>query len=508
MKDKKNTENKKENKEKKLFVPDTNVFLHEHTCIRKFGRHDVLILTTVLEELDNSKKWNDSIGFNAREFSRDLDELRKERITITVGSGVNATTKKVSALFNGGVSLGEGLGMLEVQASTRKLHPKVKDLFFDEIPDNRILSKVFELQNLDKKKRTVILVTKDINLRLKAEALGIRVEDYKNDKVLNLDSLYTGKGEIFGDELAALIDTIHTTGSAPIFDQEYSSKIPQGIKPNMYFTLKGQGKNALVCVDKNKENFLKVEKQKVFGITPRNAEQVFAVDAIMRPGNKLVTLLGKAGTGKTLLAMAAALQLYQDMPFFEKIVLSAAMIPLSNRDIGALPGDANEKVAPYMQGLYDNLEFIKSQHKGKKVFNHRVFPTEKTSFSKKKKSNQPNEVLSEEKDFISTLQTEGKIQIQPLASIRGRSLNNVVFVIDEAQNLSPHEVKTIVTRAGENTIIIFCGDVRQIDSPYLDACSNGLTYLIDRMSGNKIVTHVTLEKGERSELAELAADLL
>lgn len=493
-------------KEKKLFVLDTNVILHDHTCIRKFQEHDVLILTTVLEELDKLKKGNDAIAFNARNFHRDLEEFRKVRERRLVGTGKNAVVKEVSALFNGGVSMGEGLGVLEIQTSPRKLHPKVKDLFFDEVPDHRLLSKVFELNLSDSKKRKVILVTKDINLRLKAEALGLQAEDYKNDKVPNIDYLYTGKGEIIEveEELEELIDRIYAQGTAPLFDESYADSVPSDVRPNMYFILKEKNKSVLVRVDEKKENFVKVEKKIVFGITPRNAEQTFAIDALMQKNIKLVSLMGKAGTGKTLLAIASALEQLKEGKY-EKIIIAAAMIPLSNRDIGALPGDVNEKVLPYMQGLYDNLEFIRSQYKGKKVT---VFVENREDAGRPKKKNSQQQNQTEEKDFITVALREDKINIQPLASIRGRSFNNTIFIIDEAQNLTPHEVKTIVTRAGENTKVVFCGDVQQIDSPYLDARSNGLSHLIYRMGGQKIVAHVTLEHGERSELAELAADLL
>jgi len=272
----------------------------------------------------------------------------------------------------------------------------------------------------------------------------------------------------------------------------------------MYFILKNMNNSCLVCVDENVEKFCRVEKKTVSGINPRNAEQAFALDALLSKKNSLISLMGKAGTGKTLLAMAAALELLKS-GLYERIIIAAAMVPLSNRDIGALPGDANDKVAPYMQGLYDNLEFIKSQYKGKKV-RVPVEETEENEFSGTRK--RKSKAQTEEKDFISILQEEGRIKIQPLASIRGRSLNNTIFIIDEAQNLTPHEVKTIVTRAGENTKVVFCGDIQQIDSPYLDSRSNGLSHLIYRMAGQKIVAHVTLEKGERSYLAELAADLL
>jgi len=495
----------KNTKEEKIFVPDTNVILHDHTCIRKFKEHNVIIFTTVLEELDTFKKGNDAKAFNVRTFHRNLDELRKVKIKRQFGSGRNACTKEVSALYHGGVSLGDGLGTLEIQVSPKKLHPKIKEMFSDETPDHRILSKVFELQNLYKNKK-IILVTKDINLRLKAEALDIQVEDYENDKIPNLDTLYTGKGKLNGDGngIKELIQNIYDQKKAEIYNHIYSKYVPENIRPNMYFVIKSGPQSALARVDENKENFQKVEKKTVFGITPRNSEQVFAVDALMNQMIMLVSLMGKAGTGKTLLAMAAALQQLLEGKY-DKIIIAAAMVPLSNRDIGALPGDVNDKVAPYMQGLYDNLEFIKSQYKGKKIIVPVQDVQEETTYKKRKTQ---GKCQTEEKDFISVALKDGKIKIQPLASIRGRSFNNTIFIIDEAQNLTPHEVKTIVTRAGENTKVIFCGDVQQIDSPYLDSRSNGLSHLIYRMAGQKIVAHVTLEKGERSELAELSADLL
>lgn len=496
-------------KEKKVFVLDTNVILHNFNCIYNFDEHDVIILTTVLEELDRFKKGNETMNVNVREFHRILDKFAGNMIKITTGKGASAKEKKVSALFYGGVDLGPDLGKIQIKTSN-KILPTIKGMFCEMTPDHRILSAVFNIEDEEKKgqKRRVILVTKDVNLRLKATGLGIEVEDYQHDKVPSVDHLYTGKGEITGDEIAEVIKQVYD-GPVSMYEKPYSHLIPQNVQPNMYFTLQDKKKSALVYVDKKKEKFTCIQKITVFGITPRNAEQTFAIDALMRKDLSLVSLLGKAGTGKTLLAMAASLQQLLDAAY-DKIIIAAAMIPLSNRDIGALPGDANEKVLPYMQGLYDNLEFIKSQYKSKKVQVSIEESEEMLSFSKKRKNRAKPQTKpqAEEKDFVSLALKEGKIKIQPLASIRGRSFNNTIFIIDEAQNLTPHEVKTIVTRAGENTKVIFCGDVQQIDSPYLDPRSNGLSHLIYRMAGNDVVAHITLEKGERSHLAELAADLL
>ena len=492
--------------EKKLFVPDTNVIMHKFNSIYDFQEHDVCILTTVLEELDKFKKGNETKNVNVREFHRILDKLRATTKSYTHGKGPNAIHKTVSALFHGGVSLGEGLGTIEIKPVSRKLDNKVKDLFYDEIPDHRILSAIFSIkaEELKGQKRRVILVTKDINLSIKAGALGIEVEDYQNDKIPHsISDLNTGKGEIVDESLSPLIELLYEAGKAPIFNAEYSACINKEIiKPNMYFALKCKSKSILVRVDVKMEYFHRIKKVTVSGITPKNSEQAFSVHALMQQDISLVALRGKAGTGKTLLAMATGVQQIKEC-LYERIIVSAAMVPLSNKDIGALPGDANEKVSPYMQGLYDNLAFIQSQMKGPKV---QVVNEEDLHSAKARKTKK--EPSTDRVDFISALKMEGKIKIQPLASIRGRSFNNTIFIIDEAQNLTPHEVKTIITRAGVNTKVVFCGDVMQIDSPYLDSRSNGLSHIVHRLSGQAIFAHVSLEKGERSELAEIAANLL
>lgn len=348
-------------------------------------------------------------------------------------------------------------------------------------------------------------MTKDFNLQAKADLLGIEVQDYENDKVPNIDKLYMGRGELVHEGLSSLVDLLYRPGGkAPIFDAECSEYInKEDIQSNKFFVIRAGKKSCLARVDVNMEYFYKVEKETVAGISPLNSEQVFSVSALMNKDINLVTLMGKAGTGKTLLAMATGIQQLRDNKY-DRMVIAAAMVPLSNRDIGALPGTVDEKVSPYMQGLFDNLSFIQSQMKGPKV----DFVIEQQESSSTKRKNQKKAPTTERVDFITSLQKDGKLKIQPLASIRGRSLNNTLFIIDEAQNLTPHEVKTVITRAGKNTKIVFCGDVQQIDSPYLDARSNGLSHAIYRLAGKKIVAHVTLEKGERSELAELAADLL
>jgi PhoH-like ATPase len=499
-------------KEKKIFVLDTNVILHDYDSIEKFEEHDVRIPSTVIQELDTFKKGNETINVNVREFHRKLKLLRETKVEkeFTSGKGNKHAIKfkkMVPALSHGGVSLGNGLGNIEIIRLPKELHPLVKSQFFHSTPDNWILSSVLEIeeQEIKGKRRRVILVTKDFNLQAKADLLGIEVQDYENDKVPNIEKLYMGRGELIHEGLSSLVDVLYKSGKAPILGQEYSVYIEaEELKPNKFFVIKTSNKNCLVRVDGNMEYFHKVEKIKVAGITPVNSEQVFSVSALMNKDINLVTLMGKAGTGKTLLAMATAIQQLKDNKY-DRIIVAAAMVPLSNRDIGALPGNEKEKVSPYMQGLFDNLSFIQSQMKGPKV--DVVVETEEEAPTKRKNQKKAPAVV-EKIDYITSLLNDGKLRVQALASIRGRSLNNTLFIIDEAQNLTPHEVKTIITRAGKNTKIVFCGDVQQIDSPYLDARSNGLSHAIYRLAGKRIVAHVTLVKGERSELAELAADLL
>ena len=515
---------------KKAYVLDTSVLEHDPECITRFEEHDIIILTTVLEELDHLKKGSDPKAYIAREIHRRLDEFGEiliQKPNKKTSTSANKVETWVSALFHGGVSLGEGLGKIEIKPVSRKINPSIKDLYFDENQDNRILGAVFHLQEEEKQKRRVILVSKDTNLRLKAKSLGIEVEDYENDKIPSLNQLYLGREEIRDERLHDAIDALYKNRKIPIFDQEYSECFnKETILPNKFFVLKnGDRKGTLARVDSNGEYFHFVEKRTISGITPRNSEQAFSLDALLQDDIKLVTLLGKAGTGKTLLALAAAIHLLTQEKRYENIIVASAMVTLSNKEMGALPGNAEEKVLPYMQGIYDNLSFIKSQVVGKNNF--ASSETEKKPVKRRTAKQPPHSEISEyvqpkkgnnkqaqipvaeeHSDYISKLQKEGKIQIQPLAFVRGRTFNNAIFIIDEAQNLTPHEMKSIVTRAGENCKVVFCGDVQQIDSPRLDARSSGLSYIVYRMSGQSVVAHVTLEKGERSYLAELAANLL
>jgi PhoH-like ATPase len=317
------------------------------------------------------------------------------------------------------------------------------------------------------------LVSKDINLRLKAKSLEIHAEDYETGKIKNITELEnTGK---------YILEDVDPDAISKLYDQGYiEAKAVLGTrkrKSNAYYILKNE-KNSVLTFFNSDENVLeRVDKRLAYNIKPKNAEQTFALHAIMNPAIKLVSIQGVAGTGKTLLALAGALEQRRD---YKQIFLARPIVPLSNKDIGYLPGDIKSKLNPYMEPLWDNLKFIQNQYK----------ETDK------------------EYQKITELVNQEKLVIQPLAYIRGRSLSNIFFIVDEAQNLTPHEIKTIISRAGENTKIIFTGDVFQIDTPYLDSQSNGLSYLIDRVKDHPLYAHIKLEKGERSELANLANELL
>ncbi|HOY39251.1 MAG TPA: PhoH family protein, partial [Bacteroidales bacterium] len=374
-------------------------------------------------------------------------------------------------LFEGGVQLGEGLGKLFIETG-KPFGKELISSFPEQIPDHRILAiaQFLRDKNTD---RQVVLVTKDINLRVKAKSLGLTAQDYKNDKVANLDNIRKQVAIIEGADKNLISSLYDHPEGIPLEDFNF------GIDPiaHQYFVLRNGSNSVLAHYDPFKNVIDRVVKTAAYGIEPRNAEQAFAIDALLRPEIQLVALTGKAGTGKTLLALAAAIHMRKS---YLQIFLARPIVSLSNKDIGYLPGDAKEKINPYMQPLFDNLSVIK--HK---------FSQQSADFKR-----------------IEEMQKSEKLLIEPLAYIRGRSLSRVFFIIDEAQNLTPHEVKTIITRAGEGTKIVFTGDIQQIDSPYLDSVSNGLSYLAEKMRGQDIFAHINLIKGERSYLAELASDLL
>lgn len=439
-------------KKQKLFVLDTSVLLHDHHAIMHFERHDVAIPITVLEELDKFKIGNDTKNFSAREVIRFID-----RISLTGG-------------LQNWISLGEGMGSFKVLLNE---HPKGLDAestYGSGKNDHKIINATLAVKE-EGKSRDIILVTKDINLRIKAKALGIHAEDYETGKVDNSD-LQTSSTTTIENVDSEVIKHLFLKGSIEENGVLGNLKIANG-----YYILKNGKSSSLTYYDPLNDTLNRVEKEYTSGIKPKNAEQAFAINALLNNNIKLVALQGVAGTGKTLLALAAAIE---QNKLFQQIILARPLVPLSNKEIGFLPGDAKDKISPYMEPLWDNLKFIKSQF-GENEKKHKA---------------------------ILEMEENGRILITPLAFIRGRSLSNILFIVDEAQNLTPHEVKTIITRAGEGTKIVFTGDVHQIDTPYLDENSNGLAYLIDRLKGQSLFSHIRLEKGERSELANLANDLL
>ncbi len=433
-------------------VLDTNVILHDSNCINQFGTADISVPIPVLEELDQFKKGNESVNFHAREFARAMDALSSDK------------------LFNGGLKIGPSLGKISISLD-KEVHKDIEKSFSLNKTDHRILNIAYHLSKT-KKARNVVLVTKDVNLRMKAKSIGLTAENYKNDQVRDIKTLYRGHRvveNVSRDQFDRLFNC------QACFDVD---EIPEGkeLYSNEYMVLRNGTQSALAVFENAAGQIRRVEKSAAYKIKPRNAEQTFALDALLNRDIQLVSISGKAGTGKTLLALAAALQ---ERKNYRQIFMARPIVPLSNKDIGYLPGDIQSKLDPYMNPLYDNLGVLQLNE-------------EKAS-----KAKGVREMLEEE-----------KLVISPLSYIRGRSLVKIFFIVDEAQNLTPHEVKTIITRAGEGTKIVFTGDIFQIDHPYLDSHSNGLSYLIEKMKGQKLYAHINLEKGERSELAELASDLL
>ncbi len=443
---------RKKAKQKKIFVLDTSVILHNHDSINSFEDNDVAIPITVLEELDNFKKGNDNKNFEAREFIRIMDKL-SGKYTLQNWIAIN----------------GKDRGKFKVVMNEQS-ELDARKIFGEDKPDHRILNAALIVAKENPTKK-VILVSKDINLRLKAKSLNIQAEDFETGKIKDLESLYSGK-TILEDVPNEIIDKLYSDGFCLAEDLNIEEPFP-----NHYFILKSGNASALAFFNPISKQIERVEKRPAYKIKARNAEQVFALHAISNPDVKLVTLQGVAGTGKTLLALAGALEQRRQ---YKQIYLARPIVPLSNKDIGYLPGDIKEKINPYMEPLWDNLKFIKNQY---------------------------NDNDKEYKAVNNALESE-KLVITPLAYIRGRSISNVCFIVDEAQNLTPHEVKTIVTRAGEGTKIVFTGDIYQIDTPYLDSQSNGLSHMIDKIKHHEIYAHIRLEKGERSELATLANELL
>lgn len=436
---------------RKVFVLDTSVILYDHSAIQNFKEHDVAIPITVLEELDNFKKGNDIKNFEAREFIRFIDKLSAEhRLQEWLPlNGKNKGSFKVLMYES-----------TALDATT----------IFGDKNDHRILNSALTLKQ-EMPESKIVLVTKDINLRLKARALNITAEDYETGKIQDVAGLYSGNDTI-EDVAAPVITELYEKGVC-----DPASVLEHTPKDNHFFILKSFKGSSLAYYNAAEKQLERVDKLSAFGVKPRNAEQAFALHALLNPQVKLVSVQGVAGTGKTLLALASAIEQRRE---YKQIYLARPVVPLSNKDIGYLPGDIKSKLNPYMEPLWDNLKYIQNQ-----------FAETSKEFQK-----------------IRDMVDLEKLVITPLAYIRGRSLSNIYFIVDEAQNLTPHEVKTIISRAGENTKIVFTGDIHQIDTPYLDSQSNGLSYLIDRAKEHPLYAHITLLKGERSELANLANELL
>jgi len=437
----------------KIFVLDTNVVLHDAKCIERFGPHEVVVPIAVIEELDRFKRGHDDLSFQARQFLRGLDELAG------------------SVLDPAGVLLGPDRGRIRVDLGG-PLDDQLREALSHDSLDHRILNTAMRLQK-QSTGNLVVLISKDTNLRLKAKAMGVVAEDYEADKLSSFDELYSGKrilSDFPSEEIEPFFLDNHPVPRAKLLS------ITDPVA-NECFVLKAGSKSVLATYSAPAEGFVRVARSTAFGIQPRNAEQTFALHFLLNDDIRLVTLSGRAGTGKTLLALAAALE---QRSKFRQILLARPIVPLSNRDMGYLPGDVHDKLAPYMQPLFDNLNVIRNQFRETDGESKRI-----------------NEMLEQE-----------KLLITPLSYIRGRTLQRMFFIVDEAQNLTPHEVKTVITRAAEGTKIVFTGDLHQIDQPYLDALSNGLSHLVTRMKGQSLYAHVTLEKGERSALADLASERL
>lgn len=439
---------------KKVFVLDTNVLLHDPTAMQQFEDNDVVLPMTIIEELDRFKKQPEETGRNARQVSRQLDSLRHQ-----------------GNLFQG-IDL-DGGGSLRVALCSRETLQELPPELERDRGDNSILAVALELKR--QCQCPVVLVSKDTNLRLKADALSLAAEDYETDKV-NVGDLYTGISEVLVD--AEAINKLFKQGGLTLEGQ---------FLPNQTLTLvdaANPSHTALAVVDSSGRilPLTKIPHAGISQVIPRNREQRFAFELLLRNSIALVTLVGKAGTGKTLLAIAAGLHQVADEQRYSRLLIARPNIPMG-RDLGYLPGDIQEKLTPWMQPLYDNFDLI---------------------FGTQDNTGQPSHWRRGHEELME----QGLLQIEPLTYIRGRTIPKQFLIVDEAQNLTPHEVKTILTRAGEGTKVVLTGDPEQIDNPYVDAASNGLTYVVERFKREPLAGHVTLHHGERSTLAERAAALL
>jgi len=437
----------------KNYVLDTTVLLYEAQAMFKFGANNVIIPITVIEDIDHFKKDQSETGRNARQTSRYIDDLRKK-----------ASVVKGIALENGGT--------LFVRTGSSAMQQRMPDVLREGTRENRILAIALEVKQHAQGIETVF-VSKDLNLRIKADALGLDVEDYETDKV-DIEELYSGYCDL-------------KVGRSVIqaFREKGTIAVEEKLFPHQYVTLVSsddQGQTAYARFDPEKKALVRLLSENhrdEWRITPRNREQLFAMDALLHDGIGLVTLVGKAGTGKTLLAVAISLFKTVDENMYSRVLVSRPTLPMG-KDIGFLPGTVEEKLTPWMYPIADNVELIM------------------------RKDGRASRHIRGFRELVDM----GILLIEPLTYIRGRSIHNQYLIIDEAQNLTPHEIKTIVTRVGDGTKIVVTGDPYQIDNPYIDSSSNGLTYLVERFKEQTISAHITFTKGERSRLSELAANLL
>ncbi|MDA8126173.1 MAG: PhoH family protein [Deltaproteobacteria bacterium] len=455
----------------KTYILDTNILLHNPQALFAFEDNEVVIPLAVVEEIDRQKRRQDEIGRNAREVSRSLDQLREE-----------------GSLAEGVTSPGNGTVRIEVNHGSIDQLPAGLDW---SKSDNRILAVSYQLQ---REGRIVHLVTKDLNLRIKADVIGIPSEDFYKDKV-QFTSLYTG------------VKTEALTGKqVDSFHRNKKLILPEGSTghPNEFFILKNHENPSQSALGRHPGDGTLVPlvhgDEECFGIRARNKEQRFALELLLNDEIKAVSLVGRAGTGKTLLAIAVGLQKVLDEKVYSRLLITRPMVPVGN-DIGFLPGDKDEKLRPWMQPIFDNIEHIFSNAQENKEGR-----TKLTAVGKHSRDLDEDRFKSVK--IVEHLIERGVLEMEPLTYIRGRSIPRQFIICDEAQNLSPQMIKTIVTRIGEGSKVVFTGDPEQIDHPYLDSCSNGLTYFVERFKGEALGGHVTLCKGERSALAELGSRIL
>ncbi|UOY93770.1 PhoH family protein [Ectobacillus sp. JY-23] len=440
----------------KIYVLDTNVLLQDPLSIFSFADNEVVIPAVVLEEVDSKKRYMDEVGRNARHVSKLIDKFRE------IGK-----LHESIPLENGGT--------FRIELNHRSF-VQLQEIFVEKTNDNRILAVAKNLYLEEQSKpdgRPVILVSKDVLVRVKADALGLQAEDYLSDRVIEMDNIYTGFLECYIQK--EILNKFYEKGELTVTDLANHP-----FYPNQFVLMKdvvGGSGSAVGIVDQTGKKVKKLvfQNEQVWGVRPRNVQQIMGMEMLLRDDIPLVTLIGKAGTGKTLLALATGLMQTEDLGLYKKLLVARPIVPVG-KDIGYLPGEKEEKLRPWMQPIYDNLEYL---------------------FNTKK----PGEL-----DAI--LAGMGSIEVEALTYIRGRSIPEQFIIIDEAQNLTKHEVKTILTRVGERSKIVLMGDPQQIDHPYLDEYNNGLTYVVERFKEQKISGHVKFVKGERSNLAQLAADLL